>query len=221
MLVPAGYERINPRRAIAGALLCWAGFVAVAVAMRAGWLAPIDRALLIAHSADSRTAEALRDITALGGVTLRLLFTLLAATGLLLLRQWRLAAWLGVTVAAGWLFETGLKLAFARVRPDLPHLMFAHGYSFPSGHSYNGTLVLASIALAFAPLIARQGIRVALLVGALVLGLAIAASRVWLAVHFPSDVAAGWLGGAGWAFGAAALIPFMAPAEARTVFRAD
>jgi undecaprenyl-diphosphatase len=52
----------------------------------------------------------------------------------------------------------------------------------------------------------RQSVRLTVIGTAVVLSMAIAWSRVWLGVHFPSDVAAGWLGGAGWAFLAAALL---------------
>ncbi|WP_251566955.1 phosphatase PAP2 family protein [Erythrobacter sp. 3-20A1M] len=221
MPLPAIYERIDPRRAAMGALLCWAGFIATAIAIAAGYTTGIEHALLVPHRAATRGAEAVRDVTALGGVPLRMLFALIAAGFLVALRQWRLAAWLAVTVLTGWAVGTLLKVVVARPRPDfVPHMMHASGFSFPSGHAFNGTLVWLAIALAFAPLIARRPFRIALLLCALALGAAIGMSRVWLGVHYPGDVFAGWLGGAGWAFAAAALIPLMAPAGARTVVRA-
>ena len=94
-----------------------------------------------------------------------------------------------------------------RPRPDLvPHLTEAGGSSFPSGHSFNSAVVYISIALAFAALSPRQSARATVVLAAMALTLLVALSRVWLGVHYPSDAVAGWLGGAGWAFTAAALL---------------
>jgi len=88
----------------------------------------------------------------------------------------------------------------------VPHLTEAGGASFPSGHSFNAALVYVALALAFAALSARRVVRWGLIGGALALSMAIALSRVWLGVHFPSDAVAGWCAGAAWAFTAAALL---------------
>ena len=94
-----------------------------------------------------------------------------------------------------------------RERPEIvPHLMEAGGASFPSGHSFNAAVIYIAIALAFATFSARQSVRVTIIATAILLSLAIAWSRVWLGVHFPTDVIAGWLGGAGWAFLATVLL---------------
>ena len=75
----------------------------------------------------------------------------------------------------------------------------------PQGHSFNAALVYLAMALALARFSPRRATRRALIGLALGGSLLIALSRVWLGVHFPSDAAAGWLGGAAWAFTAAAL----------------
>ena len=206
-------QRIDPRRALAASAVCWSGFLLVWFAMRMGWLAGIDHALLLAWhtpgalpSADA--LEAWRDITALGGVTLRNIAMVFAAGVLVALRRWQWAAWLVLVVLSGWLFNSVMKLLVDRPRPDLlPHLMHAGGRSFPSGHSFNGALVWTAIALAFAPLVERQRLRIALVAGGVVLGALVAFSRVWLSVHWPSDALAGWLGGIGWACLFAAWLP--------------
>ena len=105
-----------------------------------------------------------------------------------------------------------IKTLVGRPRPEIvPHLTEAGGASFPSGHAFNSAVVYIGIALAFATLSARESVRLTIIGTAIVLSLFIAWTRVWLGVHFPSDVVAGWLGGAGWAFLAAALL--QRPAE--------
>jgi undecaprenyl-diphosphatase len=160
--------------------------------------------------------EAVRDLTALGGVLLRYLILIGVLAALLFLRLKREAVLLTATVMGGWLVNSVVKLAVGRPRPMIvPHLTEAGGQSFPSGHSFNSAVVYIAIALAFAAMSPRRSVRWTLIISAVVLSIAIAVSRVWLGVHFPTDVAAGWLGGAGWAFLASALLhqPAKAVAE--------
>jgi len=161
----------------------------------------------LAPRGPEKLAEMVRDVTALGGVFLRNLFALAAAAALLLMRLRREAAFFVLTVVLGWIVNTGIKHIAARARPEIvPHLTEAAGPSFPSGHSFNAAVVYIAMALAFAALSSRRSVRLTV-IGAAVLGsLAIAWSRVWLGVHWPSDVLAGWFGGAAWAFTASALL---------------
>jgi len=125
---------------------------------------------------------------------------------------------------AAWLVEGLIKGLVGRPRPEIvPHLTEAGGASFPSGHAFNSAVVYIAIALAFATLSARESVRLTIICIAIVLSLAIAWTRVWLGVHFPSDVTAGWLGGAGWAFLASALLqrPAEAAAESKTAEKLD
>ena len=62
------------------------------------------------------------------------------------------------------------------------------------------------MALAFAAMTSRHSVRATIVASAMIVSLLIAFSRVWLGVHYPTDVIAGWLGGAGWAFAASALL---------------
>jgi undecaprenyl-diphosphatase len=151
--------------------------------------------------------EAVRDFTALGGALLRNLFALGAIVALMFLRLRREAVLLGATIVSGWLGELLMKALFARPRPTVvPHLMAAGGSSFPSGHSFNAAVVYIAIALGFAAMSPRRSVRWTIVGSALALTLLVALSRVWLGVHYPSDAIAGWLGGAGWAFLASAVL---------------
>ena len=207
--------RISPRHALAAAGICWLGFAIVAMLVLRNHAGSIDSAgLLFWRSGADLTPdgppwllEAVRDLTALGGVLLRNLVVLGSLAALLFLRLRREAVLLAATVLGGWLVNSLVKFVVGRPRPMIvPHLTEAGGQSFPSGHSFNSAVVYIAIALAFAAMSPRRSVRWTLVGTAIVLSIAIAISRVWLGVHFPTDVAAGWLGGAGWAFLASALL---------------
>ncbi len=222
LTLPERGWRIDPTHALIASAICWAGFAAMVVLVqtgRTGWLD--STGLLLWRDSDLRPLgpplllEAVRDVTALGGVLLRNVIAVIALVALLILRLRREAVILAGTVIGGWLVNSAIKALVGRPRPDIvPHLTEAGGASFPSGHSFNAAVVYIAIALAFAAMSPRHGIRIGIVAGAAVLSLLVASSRVWLGVHFPSDVIAGWLGGAGWALFATALLDRPAKAVA-------
>ena len=168
--------------------------------------------------------EAIRDVTALGGVLLSTVATIAAVVALLFLKLRREAVLFAGTVILGWGINNAMKALIGRQRPNLvPHLTDASGMSFPSGHSFASAMIYIGMALAFASLSNRHSVRYTLIGTAMVLSALIAWSRVLLGVHYPSDVMAGWLGGAGWAFLAAALLykPARAAADSETADKLD
>lgn len=225
IVLPARGWRIDPRHALIAGLACWAGFALVAWIVHSGRSAGIDAVGLILWRSGTELRpvgppwflEMVRDLTALGGVLLRVLFSLAALLALLFLRLRREAALLLATLVSGLLVETALKSLVSRPRPQIvQHLTDTAGMSFPSGHSFNAALGFLAIALAFATFSDRRSVRWTIIGSATTVSLLVAWSRVWLGVHFPTDVIAGWLGGAGWAFLAAALLyrPAKAAADA-------
>jgi undecaprenyl-diphosphatase len=212
--VPRYGHRIDPRKALLTAALCWVGFAIMAWAVANGRTTTLDQyGLLFWRGSDLaprgpvKLLESVRDVTALGGVLLRNVFAVAAVIALLFLRLRREAMLLALTVALAWVVNSGLKNLVGRPRPQIvPHLMEAGGNSFPSGHSFNSAVVYISIALAFAAISHRNSVRTTLIAMSLLVSMIIAWSRVWLGVHWPSDVIAGWLGGAGWAFLASAVL---------------
>ena len=143
--------------------------------------------------------QALRDITSLGSLTVVALVSLLAA--LALLRAHRplaaVSGWIAVGTAEA--ASMLLKVGYARPRPDLvAHEVEVTTASFPSGHAMLAAVAYLTWALL---LTSRQEprARTLALALALVLTAAIGSSRVYLGVHWPTDVLAGWVIGGSWA----------------------
>ncbi len=217
--------RIAPAHALLAATVCWAGFFAMVFAVNRNLTTGFDAAGLLVwrtgtdlHArAPGWVLEGVRDFTALGGVLLRNIIALGAIAALLFLLLRREAVLLAATIASGWIVDSLIKHFVGRPRPTLvSHLTEAGGTSFPSGHSFNSAVVYFGIALAFAAISPRRAVRWTLIASAAVLVLLVAMSRVWLGVHYPSDVVAGALGGAAWAFTASAVLYRPARAVADT-----
>lgn len=142
------------------------------------------------------------DITALGGNTVVILMTL-AALGYLVIDGKRSAALLVLTsVAGGIALSLALKIGFDRPRPDLvAHLVDVHTLSFPSGHAMVSAVTYLTLGALLAQIQARSGLKAYVLGIAVMLTMLIGVSRVYLGVHWPTDVVAGWCAGTAWAIG--------------------
>lgn len=142
----------------------------------------------------------IEDITALGS-TFTLTFVTCAVVGWLILSGKRHAALLLlVAVAGGTVLSQALKSLFDRPRPDL----VAHGVdvftaSFPSGHAMLSAVTYLTLAALIMRVSERRAIKLYVLVLALLLTVLIGLSRLFLGVHWPTDVLAGWSLGAAWA----------------------
>lgn len=186
------------------------GAVAIALLLLAGlavdrWPFGFDRAIITGLRAWHGPAwlpEVATDITALGSPTVLTLAVAVVAGLSLVQRRWRAAAAVVLASASGAMVVTLLKSHVVRLRPDLvPHLVPASGYSFPSGHATSSAVVYLTLAaLAGQGMPDRAARRYIRLVALLLVG-AIGTSRVYLGVHWPSDVMAGWSLGTLWALG--------------------
>ena len=142
----------------------------------------------------------LRDITALGGSPVLTLLTLIAAGYLIAARKAATAVFLVAAISTGAIAGTLLKLLFARARPDLvAHLVETYSTSFPSGHAMNSAVTFLTLGALLARAEAVRSVRIYLMAVAVALTLIVGFSRVYLGVHWPSDVLAGWCVGATWA----------------------
>ena len=141
-----------------------------------------------------------RDITSLGGAAVLTLMTAIVV-GFLLVDKKRAAAWLVLaSIAGGTLLSVILKLVFARPRPDVvPHLVAVSSASFPSGHAMLSAVVYLTLGALLSRVEGPPRVKIYVLSIAVLLTLLIGTSRVYLGVHWPTDVLAGWCAGAAWA----------------------
>lgn len=144
--------------------------------------------------------EMMRDFTALGGVGLLTFMTIAATTYLFIIKRKFFAVYLIAVIATGTILSNLLKIGFDRPRPDLvPHDSITYMSGFPSGHSFMATVVYLTLGVILAEAQTRIGLKLYFLFIAVLLSILVGVSRVYLGVHWPSDVLAGWLIGAGWA----------------------
>nr|WP_119590929.1 phosphatase PAP2 family protein [Streptomyces scabiei] len=127
-------------------------------------------------------------------VTMRLLALAAAVWLVWRHRDWWLAVWLGVTCAAGTAVQQGLKAAVGRERPAWPDPVdSAHYAAYPSGHAMTATVVLGLVVWLLHRYGAGRAVVRAALAVAVVSVLGVGLTRIWLGVHWASDVLGGWL----------------------------
>jgi undecaprenyl-diphosphatase len=144
--------------------------------------------------------SALRDITAIGGPTVLGLVVFSIAGFLALQTRYRTALFILTTAVSGELIGYGMKSVFMRQRPSfVPHLREAFSSSFPSGHAMQSAIVYLTLG-AILMRIAEGHLTKTFCFGmALLLTFLVGVSRVYLGVHYPTDVLAGWIVGLFWA----------------------
>ena len=184
-------------------------FAKIAEEMREGDTRDFDHFLLLAFRSKTGLfeplgpawlAEVMRDITALGSFTVLGLVTFSVAGFLMLTRKRHAAGIVVLSIASGTLVSSLLKWLFARPRPDLvPHATMVYTQSFPSGHAMLSAVVYLTLGALLARTQAEPTVKAYLLLLAIALTLTVGISRVYLGVHWPTDVLAGWAVGACWA----------------------
>jgi undecaprenyl-diphosphatase len=144
--------------------------------------------------------DAARDVTALGGVTVLTLVTA-AVAGYLLLKRAYGAMWLVLGASVGGLVVSSvLKRVIERPRPQIvPHLAYVYTSSFPSGHSMMSAAVYLTLGALLARFVHEKTIKVYFLAIAGLLTILVGVSRVYVGVHYPTDVLGGWVAGLVWA----------------------
>lgn len=141
-----------------------------------------------------------RDITALGGLVILGLLTIAACGYLWLTQRHKLALFVAVSIPAGALLNTLLKEYFTRPRPDIvPHGTGAALSSFPSGHAMMSAVVFLTLGALLSLSTENTRIKIYILFWSVFLTVIVGISRVYLGVHWPTDIIAGWIAGGTWA----------------------
>lgn len=193
---------------LAPAALLYA-FVQLIDEVREGETLRFDNAILLALRNPEDTADPIgpwwmeimfRDITSLGSTTVLTLVTLVAIGYLLIAGKRGAALLVAVSVGGGTLISSLFKAIFDRPRPDIvAHIIDVSTASFPSGHAMLSAVTYLTLGALMARVEPSHLRKVYFLGLAVFLTLAIGFSRVYLGVHYPTDVLAGWSLGAAWA----------------------
>jgi len=194
---------------IAVCLLLW-GFLALASEVMEGDTTALDTTILRAlRKADdpSRTIGpawlqgAVLDLTAIGGPTVLWLVVLSVVGFLLLQARYHTAIVVMTTAASGDILNVVLKNLFLRPRPDIvPHLRDVSGtMSFPSGHAMESAIIYLTLGAMLMQFAERRVTKIYCIGLAVFLTLLVGVTRVFLGVHYPTDVVAGWMFGFFWA----------------------
>lgn len=191
-----------------GSACLWA-FIEIAEEISESGTQELDQRLLLALRTSGDPSDPLgprwleemaRDFTGLGGMGVLALITAASVCYLLMMRKRHAALFVLAAVLGGLLLSTILKEAFDRSRPDLvTHLSHVFTASFPSGHSMMSALTYLTLGTLLARMHRDRHVQAFFIVTAILIALLVGVSRVYLGVHWPSDVLAGWAFGAVWA----------------------
>lgn len=144
--------------------------------------------------------EAVAEMTTLGGYPVLVILIGSVLGFLLVARRYGAAGYVLASVLMGTVVSQLLKTLYDRPRPDIvDHLVGIHTASFPSGHATMSTVVYLTLAALIVRMVESARIRAYVLSVAILIAILVGLSRIYLGVHWPSDVAAGWMLGVAWA----------------------
>lgn len=177
--------------------------LSVLVVRQPEWIQTIDTNVLLALE-DMRTSTMngiVKGITILANGTVQTGVTVFIVVILILIRRAKIGVWYGLTEFFGAdILNNGLKILFERPRPDMvEHLITEESFSFPSGHAMGSIILYGGLAFLINHLLSLQkNPRRILIVVTSLLALSIGLSRLYLGVHYPTDVLGGFLMGGAW-----------------------
>ncbi|MCA1063002.1 phosphatase PAP2 family protein [Rossellomorea sp. AcN35-11] len=176
------------------------GFVSIVDELQENEIEQFDNGVfeIVRGSISPSLTTFMTSITFLGGVMGISIFTIIVVAILLILKKYPLAFFVVITITTGAGFNWLLKWIFKRERPDIEALIEQGGYSFPSGHSMSSFIFYGTLAfILFRALdYKRYKWGSVLVVGVMVFLIGI--SRVYLGVHYPSDILGGFTAGGAW-----------------------
>jgi membrane-associated phospholipid phosphatase len=194
-------QHTRPLFILGAAALLVGLFLKLTAEIRAGAVDALDLYILT-HIVQARIPaldRAAVAITTLGSPPVLTLFIVLGLLFFLIRKNQRDALFLAVGSLAIPLLTNGLKPVFSRPRPpDAFHLVDVTSFSYPSGHAGGATVCYLLIAILLCQHYSSARARMAILITALGIVAAVGFSRLYLGVHYPSDIFSGFLLGAGW-----------------------
>lgn len=184
-------------------------FFEIADAVSEGEVSSLDSKILFLfrESADAskpigpeRLQYIVRDVTALGSSTILTIITLFVVVFLFLKKEIRSIVYVLSAAIGGGVLVQVLKVFFSRERPDYAlHLASELTMSFPSGHSAMSAVVYLSLAVLVSRIEKSKKSSIFIIATALIISFIVGLSRIYLGVHYPTDVLAGWMIGLFWA----------------------
>ena len=190
------------------ALLSGGMFVFLTALMKLGLLKDVDQYVLLSMRQSTNFAEpagpvwfqeSVKEITVLGSYTVLVILSVIMLVALIVLREHKKAIYLFSALIIGSAISSSLKLALSRPRPDLvPQLDVVFTNSYPSAHAMVSMFAWLLFALLLSSLAKTARLINPLIICALLVSLMVGVSRIYLGVHWPSDVVAGWAAGVCW-----------------------
>lgn len=188
---------------------CSWGFIAITSSVMAGDTRALDEQILLSLRnpddptdpiGSKRWEQAGKDITSLGGYAFLIILVVGVCGFLGLAGRGQMLAFLLLSVIGAYLTMMGMKLYFQRPRPDVVmHFDHVETSSFPSGHSMMSMVIFLTLGALLARISKTKRLKVYCVSLAVVLSLLVGFSRVYVGVHYPTDVLAGWSMGIVWA----------------------
>jgi len=197
---------------LGGAALALFAFVRITREYIEGDVGAMDRtiALAVARMRTPWLTIAAIDVTALGSITLVILFSAFTLVVLLVLRDRIGALQLLAASAGAGILTTVTKNLIERIRPEeAQQLIVVSGFSYPSGHSLSTSALYLTIAIIAARYIQHSGARVAIFLALSAVVILVGSSRIYLGVHYATDVVSGISLGAAWALLLAGFFTFI------------
>jgi len=205
---------MKTKRSIIAIAALLVGFIGLASGVLSAATEPFDHAILQALRTEvsdpygpAWLERTVVNLSALGSAAVTSLIVCVGALFFLLDKRPRQAILLAGVTSLAALGMTGLKLLIGRERPTIvEHIEVIRGLSFPSGHTLIAAVLYPTLGMLIASNLRQRHLKVFVFVVAALLALIVGLTRVYIGVHYPSDVLGGWLLGLAFAIAAGLVV---------------